>query len=103
MRKTGIFKDGESIRVKGMTPIILADLSLIANSVYEAFTENDFPEDEAKKLIFSAVKVGLKSKEEIKKEALESISELLGALAEAIGGNDNETEHDSEDSTSDPN
>ena len=84
MRKTGIFKDGKSIRVEGMTPIILADLSLIANSVYEAFTENDFPEDEAERLIISAVKVGLKSKEEIKKIAVEGAKLVKKSFEETI-------------------
>jgi hypothetical protein len=71
------------VEISGTTTIILAEFSALTKGMVESLTEN-YRKDEAKEMVEGSYKRGLMSENEIRKESLDILSEILENLKNHI-------------------
>ena len=71
------------VEISGTTTIILAEFSALTKGMVESLTEN-YGKDEAKEMVERSYKRGLISENEIRKESLDILSDILESLKNHI-------------------
>ena len=71
------------VEISGTTTIILAEFSSLTKGMVEGLTEN-YGKDEAKEMVERSYKRGLMSENEIRKESLDILSDILEILKNHI-------------------
>ena len=71
------------VEINGTTTIILAEFSSLTKGMVEGLTEN-YGKDEAKEMVEESYKRGLMSENEIRKESLDILSDILEILKNHI-------------------
>ena len=71
------------VEISGTTTIILAEFSALTKGMVESLTEN-YGKDEAKEMVEQSYKRGLMSENEIRKESLDILSDILEILKNHI-------------------
>lgn len=71
------------VEINGTTTIILADFSVLTKGIVESLTEN-YGKDDAKEMVEESYKRGLMSENEIRKETLDILSDILEILKNHI-------------------
>ena len=71
------------VEISGTTTIILAEFSALTKGMVESLTEN-YGKDEAKEMVERSYKRGLMRENEIRKESLDILSDILEILKNHI-------------------
>lgn len=71
------------VEISGTTTIILAEFSALTKGIVESLTDN-YGKDEAKEMVERSYKRGLMSENEIRKESLDILSDILETLKNHI-------------------